>query len=282
MKRLVLFLTLLLFAAIQLLQAQAVEITGTVTSSEDGSPVPGASIIVKGTTVGTVSSSEGTFVLRVPADATELVVSFVGLKTQDVRIEGRTTIDIIMEPDILGLDEVVVTALGITREKKALGYSVQDVSGESIGQSKETNIVNTLQGKVAGVQITNADGGVAAGSRIIIRGLSGLTVGDNNQPLWVVDGVPIHNNYSQPTQYGGMDYGNAAMDLNPADIESISVLKGANAAALYGSRAVNGVVLVTTKSGASRSQRGIGVTFESNWMWDNVLVMPKYQNKYGQ
>jgi len=283
MKRLVLFLTLLLFASIQILQAQAVEITGTITSSEDGSPVPGASIIVKGTTIGTVSSSEGTFTLRVPADATELVVSFVGMKTQDIRIEGRTTIDIVMEPDILGLDEVVVTALGITRERKALGYSVQDVSGESIAQSKETNIVNTLQGKLAGVQITNADGGVASGSRIIVRGLASLTVGSNNQPLFVVDGIPISNSYSQPGAYGGgTDFGNAAMDLNPADIENISVLKGANAAALYGQRAVNGVVLITTKTGASKSQRGIGVSFESNWMWDNILVLPKYQNKYGQ
>ena len=261
MKRFVLFLTLLLFAGFQLLQAQAVEISGTITNSDDGTPVPGASIIVKGTTIGTVTSSEGEYVLRVPEDATELVVSFVGLKTQDIRIEGRTSIDIVMEPDVLGLDEVVVTALGITREKKALGYAVQDVSADELEKAKEVNIVNSLQGRLAGVQITNADGGVAAGSRIIIRGLASLTVGSNNQPLFVVDGVPIQNSYDQPTQGGGTDMGNMAMDLNPADIETISVLKGANAAALYGSRAVNGVVLVTTKTGASKSQRGIGVTF---------------------
>ena len=282
MKRFVLFLTLLLFAGFQLLQAQAVELSGTITNSDDGTPVPGASIIVKGTTIGTVTSSEGEYVLRVPEDATELVVSFVGLKTQDIRIEGRTAIDIVMEPDILGLDEVVVTALGITREKKALGYAVQDISGDELAKAKETNLVNSLQGRLAGVQITNSDGGVASGSRIIVRGLSSLTVGSDNQPLFVVDGVPICNNYSQPGQYGGMDYGNNAMDLNPADIENISVLKGANAAALYGSRAVNGVVLITTKTGASRSQRGIGVSFETNWMWDNILVLPKYQNEYGQ
>jgi TonB-linked SusC/RagA family outer membrane protein len=278
MKRLVLFLTLLLFAAVQILQAQAVEITGTVTSSEDGSPVPGASIIVKGTTIGTVSSSEGTFTLRVPADATELVVSFVGMKTQDVRIEGRTQIDIVMEPDILGLDEVVVTALGITRERKALGYSVQDVGGEDLTMARDPNIINSLQGKLAGVQISAAQGAVGAGSRIVVRGLKSLT--GNNQPLFVVDGVPILNNLSSIGTYGGQDYGNAASDINPNDIETVTVLKGANAAAMYGSRAANGVVMITTKS--AREQKGVGITLEQNMMFDTPLVWAGVQNDYGQ
>ena len=279
MKRLVLFLTLLLFAAFQLLQAQAVEISGTVTSSEDGSPVPGASIIVKGTTIGTVSSSEGNFVLNVPADATELVISFVGMKTQDVRIEGRTQIDIVMEPDILGLDEVVVTALGISREKKALGYSVQDISGDELATAKEQNVVNSLQGKIAGVQITNSSGGgISSSSRIVIRGNSSF---GNNQPLFVVDGTPIINASTSVDQWNAKDFGNSSMDIDPNNVESISVLKGASATALYGSRGANGVVLITTKK-ASRSKRGIGVSFNSTTTFENIAILPNYQNDYGQ
>jgi TonB-linked SusC/RagA family outer membrane protein len=279
MKRLVLFLTLLMFAAVQILQAQAVEITGTVTSSEDGSPVPGASIIVKGTTIGTVSSSEGTFTLRVPEDAAELVVSFVGLKTQDVRIEGRTQIDIVMEPDILGLDEVVVTALGISREKKALGYSVQDIAGDEIATAREQNVVNSLQGKIAGVQITNATGGgISSSSRIVIRGNSSF---GNNQPLFVVDGTPIINAATGVDQWNAKDFGNASMDIDPNNIESISVLKGASATALYGSRGANGVVLITTKK-ATRGRRGIGISFNSTTTFENINILPNYQNDYGQ
>jgi TonB-linked SusC/RagA family outer membrane protein len=278
MKRLVLFLTLLMFGAIQLLQAQAVEIRGTVTSSEDGSVMPGASVIVKGTTIGTLSDADGNFVLRVPADATELVVSFVGMKTQDVRIEGRTKIDIVMDVDILGQFEVVVTALGITRERKALGYSVQDVGGDEITTARDPNVINSLQGKLAGVQISAGQGSVGAGSRIVIRGLKSLS--GENQPLFIVDGVPFLNNLSSVGETGGRDYGNAAADINPNDIETITILKGANAAAMYGSRAANGVVMITTKSG--KGQQGVGITVEQNMMWDTPLVWADVQNDYGQ
>jgi TonB-linked SusC/RagA family outer membrane protein len=278
MKRLVLFLTLLTFGAIQLLQAQAVEIRGTVTSSEDGSVMPGASVIVKGTTIGTLSDADGNYVLRVPADATELVVSFVGMKTQDVRIEGRTIIDIVMDVDILGQFEVVVTALGITRERKALGYSVQDVGGDDITTARDPNVINSLQGKLAGVQISAGQGAVGAGSRIIIRGLKSLS--GENQPLFVVDGVPFLNNLSSVGSTGGQDYGNAAADINPNDIETITILKGANAAAMYGSRAANGVVMITTKSG--KGEQGLGVSLQQNMMWDTPLVWAGVQNDYGQ
>jgi len=291
MKRLVLFLTLLLFAAVQLLQAQAVEITGTVTSSEDGSPVPGASIIVKGTTVGTVSSAEGTYVLRIPADATELVVSFVGMKTQDIRIEGRNVIDIIMDPDVVGIDEVVVTALGISREKKSLGYSVQEIGGDEVSEVRETNFISSLSGKVAGVHIKqpNTMGGSA---NILIRGTTSLT--RNNQALFVIDGVPVDNNNTnndriianstatyQDDGWGGYDFGNAAMDINPDDIESISILRGAAASALYGSRAANGVVLITTKKGKQR--QGIGVSLNSSVMISKIdkSTLPQHQRLYG-
>ena len=194
----------------------------------------------------------------------------------------QDSIYIVMEHEFLDSNNSIVTALERIRSEKSLGYSIQEVSGDIINQSKEPNIVNSLQGRVAGVQITNADGGVASGSRIIIRGVNCLNVNANNQPLFILDGVPVSNEYSQPGAYGGMDYGNAVIDLNPADIENISVLKGASAASLYGSRALNGAVLVTTKTGDSESLRGSKVTFESGWMWDRILVLPDYQDKYGQ
>jgi len=173
---------------------------------------------------------------------------------------------------------VVVTALGITREKKALGYAVQDVKGEELSKVKETNIVNALSGKVSGVQITNSSGAVGSSSRIVIRGNSSF---GNNQPLWVVDGVPITNTSTAVSQWGGQDFGNAAMDIDPSTIESISVLKGANASALYGSRAANGVILVTTKTG-KEAKKGIGVNISSGVTFDQPYMFVKYQNDYGQ
>lgn len=262
--------------------AQTIVITGTVTSSVQGEgAVPGVSVSVPGTTVGTITGIDGKFSLTVPQNATTLAFTYIGMKKQEVSIGGRTVIDVVIEPDLLGLDEVVVTALGISREKKALGYSVQDLGGESIEKTKVANIVNAFQGKLSGVQISNSDGGVASGVRILIRGVNSLSASGNNQPLFIVDGVPINNSTSDAGAYGGMDYGNAASDINPSDVENISVLKGASAAALYGSRAVNGVVLITTKSGKSVGS-GLGVTIEENVMFENPLVIPKYQNLYGQ
>jgi TonB-linked SusC/RagA family outer membrane protein len=271
------------FAGIYALQAQTVVITGTIASSIEGEgPIPGVTVQVKGTTIGTITDVNGKYTLTVPQTATTLVFSYIGMKKQEVVIGGRTVIDGIMESDILGLEEVVVTALGISREKKALGYAVQDLGGENIEKAKVTNIVNAFQGKLSGVQISNSDGGVASGVRILIRGVNSLSANGNNQPLFVVDGVPINNSTSDPGAYGGKDYGNASSDINPSDVENISVLKGASAAALYGSRAVNGVVLITTKSGKSQQGKGLGVTFEENVMWEDPLVIPKYQNLYGQ
>lgn len=278
MKRLVLFLTLLLFAAIPLLQAQVVEISGTVTSSEDGSPMPGASIIVNGTTIGTLSDADGKYMLRVPVDATELVVSFVGMKSQDIRIEGRTVIDVALEVDILGQFEVVVTALGVTREKKALGYSVQDVAGDELTKAREANILNSLSGRVAGAQITSSSGAVGASTRIVLRGATSLSA--DNQPLFVVDGIPIDNSNFGGTGNEGVNRGNGAADINPNDVESITVLKGPNAAALYGSRAYNGVILINTKSG--KQSRGIGVSLSNSTFFDTPLRLPDFQNGYGQ
>jgi TonB-linked SusC/RagA family outer membrane protein len=284
MKKLFLLIVLFVFISGYTLLAQTIVITGTVTSSVAGEgAIPGVTVQVKSTTVGALTDVNGRFSLTAPQSATTLVFSYIGMKKQEIQISGRSVIDAIMEPDLLGLDEVVVTALGISREKKALGYSVQDLGGDKIEKTKVSNIVNAFQGKLSGVQITNSDGGVASGVRILIRGVNSLGASGNNQPLFIVDGVPINNSTTDAGSYGGRDYGNAASDINPSDVENISVLKGASAAALYGSRAVNGVILITTKSGKSRvGQAGLGVTFEENVMWENPLVLPKYQNLYGQ
>jgi TonB-linked SusC/RagA family outer membrane protein len=283
MKKLLFLIVLFVFAGVTSLWAQTKVITGTVASSVEGEgPIPGVTVQVKGTTIGTVTDANGKYTLSVPQNATTLIFSYIGMKKQEVDIAGRSEINGIMESDLLGLDEVVVTALGISREKKALGYAVQDLGGDAIEKAKVSNIVNAFQGKLSGVQISNSDGGVASGVRILIRGVNSLSASGNNQPLFVVDGVPINNSTSD-VGTGGRDYGNAASDINPSDVENISVLKGASAAALYGSRAVNGVVLITTKSGKSRlGQAGLGVTIEQNVMWENPLVIPKYQNLYGQ
>ena len=286
MKKLTILLALIVFVGFQFVHAQQKQITGTVTS-EDGAPLPGVSVIVKGTYVGTTTDENGTFTLTVPEDAQALLFSFVGMKTYEKSIVSETTVDFVMEADILGLEEVVVTSLGITRQKKALGYSVQDVKGDELVIAREANVVNSLQGKLAGVQITHSSGNVSAGSRIIVRGMSTLT--GNNMPLFVVDGVPVINAYSGTGErtvgaYSGTDYGNSTMDINPTDIESISILKGANAAALYGSRAVNGVVMITTKRGklGLGVRKGLGISFESNWMVSNPLKLPEFQDLYGQ
>jgi TonB-linked SusC/RagA family outer membrane protein len=279
MKRFVLFLTLLMFAAVQLLQAQAVQISGKVTSAEDGSPMPGASIVVKGTTVGTLSDAEGNYSLLVPAGATELVVSFVGMKSQDIRIEGRTVIDVVMEVDILGQFEVVVTALGITREKKALGYSVQDVSSEELSRAGNPNMLTSLSGKIAGVEIRQQSGMPGAPSTMFIRGARSFS--GNNQPLYVVDGLPIASNSDWGQNVTEPYYSARSLDLDPNDIESINVLKGQVAAALYGIRASNGVVVITTKSGKT-SQGRPTVSLTSSYTMDVIARLPDVQQTWAQ
>jgi len=282
MKKLLISFSLILFMCLQVALAQTREITGTVTGADDGIAIPGVSVVVRGTTIGTITDAEGVYTLNVPENARILMFTFIGMKTVEETIGDRSAIDVVLEIDVLGLEEVVVTSLGITREKKALGYSVQDVKGDELTTAREQNVVNSLQGKVAGVQISNSSGNVSAGSRIVIRGMSTLT--GNNMPLFVVDGVPMINSYSDVGAYSGTDYGNSTMDINPSDVETISILKGANAAALYGSRAVNGVVLITTKSGKLKAggRKGLGITVESNWMFSNPLKLPSFQDKYGQ
>jgi len=263
--------------------AQQKIVSGTVTSSVEGEGVlPGVTVSVKGTTTGVTTDINGKYSLLVPESATTLIFSYIGMKKQEVDIGNLSVIDIIMEPDVLGLNEVVVTALGISREKKSLGYSVQQIGGDELNTARETNFVSSMSGKISVVSIKqpNTMGGSA---NIVIRGNASLL--GNNQALFVVDGVPVDNsNTNTETQKiggGGFDYGNAAMDINPDDIESISVLKGAAASALYGSRAANGVVLVTTKKGTRN--RGLGISLNSSVVMSKVdnSTLPKYQKEYG-
>lgn len=272
-----LFLCLVLLS-VHIANAQQKTITGKVTSSEDGSTVPGVSVAVKGTTLGTITNINGEYSLSVPADATTLVFSFVGMTSKEVEIGTLTNIDVSMVPGVFNVDEVVVTALGISREKKSLGYAVQDVKGDDITKAKETNVVNSLQGKVAGAQVTNSSGAVGASSRIVLRGVSSLK-GDN-QPLFIIDGVPLANTNFGSTDNDGTNRGSGVQDINPDDIESMSVLKGPQAAALYGSRASNGVIVIKTKSGAK--SKGAGVDFVHSTTFENPLRLPDYQNEYGQ
>ena len=261
------------------LLAQTVVITGTVTSSVEGEgPIPGVTVQVKGTTIGTITDANGKYSLTVPTSATTLIFSYIGMKSQEVEIAGRTVINGTLESDILGLSEVVVTALGISREKKALGYSVQDVAGDEIAKAKETNIINSLQGRVSGAQITATSGAVGASSRIVIRGVSSLS--GNNQPLFVVDGIPMDNANFGDTGSDGVNKGSGAADINPDDIETLTVLKGANASALYGSRASAGVIVVTTKKGKKGEK--LSVDISNTTTFETPLRLPDFQDKYGQ
>jgi TonB-linked SusC/RagA family outer membrane protein len=254
---------------------QELAIKGKVISKGDGGPLPGASVLVKGTSRGSTTNADGEFTISTSANST-LVVSFIGFKSLEVPVGSQTNLNITLDEDATQFNEVVVTALGIAREKKALGYAVQEVSGKNLTQARETNLINSLSGRLAGVQVTSSNGAPGASSRMIIRGAS--SIGSNNQPLFVVDGVPIDNsNFGSGT---GVDYGNAAASINPDDVESISVLKGPSAAALYGSRGANGVVLITSKSG--KGSKGVGVSFNTNTSFESVFRQPEWQNEYGQ
>ncbi len=251
--------------------AQPVSIKGKV-SDNAGTGIPGASIVVKGTTNGTTSDANGNYQISVNSAATGvLVFNFLGYEKLEVPLKGETLLNVTLQEINIGLEEVVVTALGISRDAKALSFARQSVNVESLNETKSTNIVSSLSGKIAGVQIIPS-GFNTGSSRIVIRGNSSLT--GNNQPLFIVDGLPIDNSAGDA---GSIDYGNNAADLNPEDIESIEVLKGPNASALYGSRAANGVILITTKKGAPKFK----VTINSSTMFQTLTEFPEYQNAYG-
>jgi len=269
--------------------AQEKTISGTI-SDQSGLPLPGVNIIVKGTTNGTQSDFDGNYSINA-SKGDVLTFTYVGQKTVERTVGAASTINITMEEDATALDEVVVTALGIKREEKTLGYSAQGLKGDGMTEARESNISNALSGKIAGVQVTGTSGSVGASSRIVLRGASSIT--GNNQPLYVVDGVPIDNgtnnqdlnapaggNTGGAGSGGGVDLPNGAADINPDDIESVQVLKGPNAAALYGLRASNGVIVITTKKGNANKQ--FGVSINTNITFSDPLLLADYQNSYGQ
>ena len=254
------------------------KITGKVLD-EAQQPMIGVTVAVKGSTTRAVTDIDGNYQLQTSETAPVLQFSYLGYKTKEVKASGKDAITTTMDVDSKALDEVVVTALGIKRDKKMLGYSVQDIKSDALNTTGDPSVVGALSGKVAGLQMNTASTGLGGSTKITIRGNSSLT--DNNQPLWIVDGVPFSdNNTSNASAYGGYDRGGTSLDINPDDIESISVLKGPNAAALYGSRAGNGVILVTTKKGANKS--GFGVSYSGNFTWSSVSQTIKMQNRFGQ
>jgi len=278
-KRFFLALTFLSFLGMTAFAQKAIKVSGVVTSTEDNQPLPGVSVVVTGTAIGVVTDVDGLYTIDVPADAVSLTFSFIGMQTQELTVIGAK-LNVAMSPDANLLDEVIVTAMGFTREKKALGYAIQEVKAGELTKSGSPSVTSALTGKVAGVQVNTFGGTVGASSRISVRGNSSLSA--DQQPLIVVDGVPITNDTQRTGDdtYNGVDYGSGLNDINPEDIESITVLKGGSAA-LYGMRAGNGVILVTTKSGKGAAQ-GISVSYDMNLTLDRVANIPTLQNSYGQ
>lgn len=282
MKKLTLFLTILL-CGWSFAQAQRT-VSGKVTD-QNGQPLIGANVFVKGTTSGTVADAYGRYEVNVPAGATVIIFSYTGYESREMAIGASNVLDVVMTEGVV-LEAAVVTALGIRRDEKSLGYAVAQVDGDDVSRVRDPNIVNQLAGRAAGVTVIGSSGNLGGSARITIRGIK--SINGNNQPLFVVDGVPMDNsNFTDQQQAVGggngvnpYDYGNAIQDINPNDIENISVLKGQAAAALYGSRGANGVIMITTKKGA-KARKGLGVTVNSSLTFDRLFVFPKFQNKYG-
>ncbi|PSL43054.1 TonB-linked SusC/RagA family outer membrane protein [Chitinophaga niastensis] len=279
----------ILMAIANLLPAQQRQVTGKVTGNNNNVPVPYASVQLKGASAGTITDQQGNFKLNIQGDESVLVVRSIGYLTKEVSVGAATNISILLIIDDKTMQEVVVTALNVKREKKSLGYSVQEIKGADINQSKDANFINSLSGKVAGIQVTGSSGNMGGSARITIRGVNSIY--GNNNPLFVVDGVPMDNSnftgsnattsIDQERGRGGYDYGNAIQDINPNDIESLSVLKGAAASALYGTRGSNGVIVITTKKSKTGAAKGLGVTYNIGAQIEKVYIMPKYQNEYG-
>ncbi len=274
MKKITLFI--LLFVA-YLANGQNIRLSGLVTSAKDGNPVAFANIVALGQSGGTSTDLDGQFEMQVQANTRAIVVSCMGFAMDTILLKGETQLSIELIPTAQQLDEVVVTALGISRSKKALGFSVQELKGDELQTARDPNLVNSLSGKVAGLQVTSTTGGPASSSRIVLRGNSSF---NDNQALIVVDGVPVNNETNNTTsEWGGFDFGSGISDINPDDVASISVLKGASASALYGSRAQNGVIIITTKKG--KKSKGLGISFSSNTEFTNAYIPIDFQDTYG-
>lgn len=283
MRKFTLFTLLLFFMSSMSLSAQK-KVSGIVSSAEDGSAIPGVSILIKGTQTGTVSDLEGKFSLTVPDDKTVLIFSFVGKETQKITVGDKTEINVKLAVAAYELEGTVITAMGISKQEKTLGYAVSQVKSDDIVRAQPISAMNALQGKIAGVNISTASSNPGASTRVISRGFSSLT--GSNQVLYVVDGIPINNSAVGSTSLnGGTDFGNGANDISPEDIESITFLKGSSATVLYGSRAANGVIQITTKKGrglATKEKTKAEVSYTSSFFAESTLRLPTFQNQFGE
>lgn len=271
MRKLSLLLVMLIFASAQLLAQRT--ISGKVTDASDGSSIPGVSVLVKGSTIGTVSDIDGKYSIVVPKNDGILVFSFVGMKTVELPLTSSNTMNVTMESSSTDLEGVVVTALGIKKDVKTLSYSATQVGTEELSKSASTSAMGSLQGKVAGVMINTNSGGPGASSKVVIRGYGSIANGNN--PLYIIDGVPLDNTVNESAGY---DFGNNANNINPNDIETINILKGSQATALYGSRAAGGAIIITTKKG----NKGLAVELDSKVGFSTPLMTPQLQNVFGQ
>ncbi len=286
MRKLALFLSLILFLGLETLSAQTKAISGRVVDDQ-GEAIPGVSIMVKGTTTGTITRPDGMYNLNVPGDATTLIFSFIGMKMQEIAIAGQSTINVTMTSDSESIDEVVVTAMGIKRSEKTIGFAATSVSGDNLSEKRTTDMMSGLAGQVAGVQISSTSSDPGSSKSVVIRGFSSLS--GSNQPLYVIDGVPMDNSSLSATNVAsdktdntfneGYDFGNGASAVNPDNIENMTILKGAAATALYGSRAANGVVMITTKRGTKH--KGLGIEYNGGVQWSTLLRIPQMQNEFG-
>lgn len=258
---------------------QQLKVSGKVTDSQTGSVMPGVNIIVKNVTIGAITDENGNYSIAVPGRDAVLVFSFIGYTSQNVAVNGSSNIDISLVPDVKSLNEVVVSALGIVKSAKSIPYSTQSISGDEMIKVRDPNFMNTLAGKAAGVVITKGGAGPGSSSRILLRGNKSI-MGDNS-PLYVIDGVPMNNATGSQSGglYGAFDGGDAISNINPEDIQSVQILQGASAAALYGSQAANGVILITTKKGKKGEAK---IDFSSSAIFENPIGLPQLQTTYGQ
>ena len=278
MKRIMFFFAIFLITGMSAIAQSTV--TGTVTGADDGETLPGVNVSVKGTTVGTMTNMDGKYSIEVPDGSATLIFSFVGMNTTEVAIAG-TEVNCAMTVEDTDIEEIVVTALGISKEAKSLGYSATSIGSDEFEKNSNINAMNSLQGKVAGVSVTSNSGSPGGSTKVIIRGYSSVT--GNNNPLYVIDGVPMNNATRTSSAAGsnsGIDFGNRANDINPNDIASMTILKGAAATAQYGPRGANGVVMITTKQG--KKQDGLTVEFNSSYTTSDILRTPAMQNTFGQ
>ena len=239
--------------------------------------IPGINVVIKDSNSGTITDIDGRYSIVVESNEVVLVFSYVGYVSEEIVVGNQSIIEVVLEESIEALEEIVVVGLNIERDKESLGYSVSQVSGDEVNTVKADNFANALSGKVAGLQITESATGVGGSTRVVLRGISSMR--GNNRPLFVIDGVPMSAGYNSNNN-ATKDGGDALADINPEDIESISVLKGAGAAAVYGSRGANGVILINTKKGALG--KGIGFSFNTSYTTDMPFVLPDLQNVYGQ